>query len=297
MTHQPDIIDSPFDLGARRFELVVRRLADDLTYGSDASRFVGPGTDYAQSRPYVVGDSIRSIDWKVTARTGRHHAKDYEAPKRMSVHIVLDTSASMGISSGRLSKHAAAVWIAAAIALVAFRRRSPVSVISGGDREVVLPPTLNRTQLWRMIEDMRTPGLSESTRLAERIGRVEELADRTSLVIVISDLHAPEAVDAIKRCGRKHDCLVLQLVDPAEYGGLRAGFIRSVEAETSRSMFVAGGTRFFALRGHEDAWPDACRRELLEAGIDHAVLRTDEPIIPPLRRMLSLRGGWGRIAR
>lgn len=297
MTHQPDIFDSPFELGARQFELVVRRLADDLTYGSDASRFVGPGIDYAQSRPYVAGDPVRSIDWKVTARTGRHHVKDYEAPKRMSVHIVLDTSASMGISSGRLSKHAAAVWIAGAIALVAFRRRSPVSVVSGGEREVVLPPTLARAQLWRLLDEMRALGLAESTRLAERIGRVEELADRTSLVIVISDLHAPGALAAIKRCGSRHDCLVLQLVDPAEYGGLRAGFMRTAEAETSRSMFVAGRTRFFAVRGREDAWPDTCRRELLEAGIDHAVLRTDEPIIPPLRRVLSLRGGWGRGTR
>jgi len=69
MVKEQATLPVPHELVADQFELILRRLADDLTYGSDASRFVGSGIDFAQSRPFVFGDSVRHIDWRVTART------------------------------------------------------------------------------------------------------------------------------------------------------------------------------------------------------------------------------------
>ena len=60
------------------FEIVVRKLADDLAFGTDTSRFVGSGLEYAQSRPYIPGDPIKMIDWRITARLGKPFIKEYE---------------------------------------------------------------------------------------------------------------------------------------------------------------------------------------------------------------------------
>ena len=53
----------PEALGHHEFEMVVRKLANDLAHGADESIFVGSGLEYAQSRPYEPGDSIAALDW------------------------------------------------------------------------------------------------------------------------------------------------------------------------------------------------------------------------------------------
>ena len=45
---------------ARKFVVAIKRLADDLTYGLDGSRFLGSGIDYVQSRQYIAGDPVKS---------------------------------------------------------------------------------------------------------------------------------------------------------------------------------------------------------------------------------------------
>lgn len=271
---------------------MLKRLADDLTYGTDASRFVGAGIDYAQTRPFAYGDNVRSIDWKVTAKTGKFHIKEYEATKRSSLYVIVDTSASMSFSSlgpGRPSKHDLAVWLGSALGLVGLRRRSPVSILSGGERDAGgdAAPTLSTGRVWRRIEQLRAPSHTERTTLSRQLAKVESLAFYTSTIIVISDLHEAGAVEAIKRLGQRHDVIVIQPQDPAEAAPLRAGFVRAREAETGAE---------FLLPRRGMPGPDH-RPELIGAGVDHVLLRTDEPVIPPVRRLLALRGGGRRGGR
>lgn len=279
------ILRPPDELARGDFEMVVRRLADDLAFGMDLSRFIGSGLEYAQSRPYSPGDPIKMMDWKITARLGKPFVKEYDTPKRTNVFIVVDTSASMGISSAMITKHDLAVWIASAIGLIAQRRMSPVGVIGGGERETRLNPSLNRADLWQALDPLRASNLSEGTRLADRLGDLDLRATRSSVFIVISDLHDPDAIPAIRHASQKHDCVAIHLMDPAERGRLRAGFFRGQEAESGRS-FVAHSNSAWGREGEVAA-------DFARCGTSYLRLQTDQPFIAPLRHFLSFRPMMG----
>ena len=266
--------------------MVARRLADDMAFGTDTSLFVGSGLEYAQSRPYEPGDSIRQMDWRITAKTGKAFVKQYETLKRIAMYLVIDTSSSMSVASTPLTKHDMAIWIASAIGLVGLRRLSPVAVVGGGERETRLEPSLAQGDLWRAMEPLRIQAHAESTQLGERIRSLEPRLARSSILIVLSDLHDPKLSSSLRHAAQKHDVVVLHLEDPSESGKLRAGFFRGVEAETGR-MFLGGGTSRW--KGQP-----AIVQELIGAGISYLHLRTDLPFLPPLRHFLGSRNMMAR---
>lgn len=280
----------PHELISRPLELAVRRLADDLRYGQDASPHVGTGTDYVQSRPYVFGDTIKDIDWRVTARTERVHVKQYEALKTMPLYLLVDTSASMACSSTPLSKQRMAAILAGGLGLAALHRFSPVGLMGCGERRLNFRPSLSRNRVFQWLHELSRSGHDEPTRLAARIDQLLGMARSTSLVVIVSDLHDPRAVPAIKRLGQRHDCMVLHLEDPAERGRLRGGLFRGAEAETGRSFVAHGWSRWF----RRDASPG---HVLKSSGLDYLLLGTDRPFLGPLRRFLADRGGLVRNTR
>ena len=275
-------------LDEKQFSLAVKRLADSLSYGADSSPFLGAGIDYVQSRIYQPGDAVKSIDWKVTARTGKVFVKEYEAPKQLPIYMVMDTSASMCVSSTRMSKYAWAVQIAAGLALVAQQRMSPVGLMGCGDekRDLHYSPTLSKGTVMQWAHELRHYNLDESTTLTKTLKKLAPALESNSLVMIISDLHDHDAISSIKLISQEHDCIVLMMQDPAEKGQIGGGFFRAVEAETGR-QFVAHGRK---------KWLDEEKylTELKKAGVDCLVLETDKPFLPKLRNFLKFRDSIGK---
>jgi uncharacterized protein (DUF58 family) len=276
-------------MDSRRFLVTVRRLADSFNYGTDRSPYLGSGLEFVQSRPYQPGDSVRTIDWRVTARTGRIYVKEYEAPKRMPCYLMLDTSASMTIGSDHPTKYGVALAIAGGIALACLDRAMPVGLIGAGERDIRIDPSLARDNVLEWVYRLRRFRFDERTTLARRIVEFGNRLASRSLVVILSDLHDDTAINALRLLAQRHDCVVLQLRDRAELGLPGAGLLFAREAETGHS-FVTRGRR---------SWIDQERldRELKRSRIDHLIVDTDQPYAHRLRNFFRSRDVLGRGTR
>lgn len=273
--------EDPVD--ASQLELSIRRLADMLAYGQETSAFLGAGLEFAQSRPYQHGDPVKTIDWRATARAGRVLVKEYEAPRRMPVYVLIDTSASMALSSLRgTSKYAVAVQIAGALALKSLDQTNPVGLLALGSRALHAPPAQSRQAVLTWLQQLRRGDFTEHTLLGDRLQNLAARLSNTALLIVLSDLHDPSGIPALRTLAQRHDMAVLHLQDPAERHPAVGGIFRAREAETG-AEFVATARRTRALCN--DTTP------LTQAGISCLTLTVGEPFLPALRHFFAQRSG------
>lgn len=271
----------------RQFMISIRKLADSFNYGTDRSPFLGSGVEYVQSRQYQYGDPIRAIDWRVTARTGKIFVREYETPKQMPCYLMLDTSASMVVSSQKKSKMEIALQIAGGVGLACLDRVSPVGLIACGSHEYRVEPSLAKDQIMQWLHHLRKFQLDQQTVLGDQLIKLTARLKNSALLVVISDLHSPEALAPLKRTAQQHDVVVIQMRDPAEQNVSGAGFFRAREPETGRE---------FVTHGRRD-WVDqaSLEQELKRAGIDHFVVDTDQAFAYKLRWFFKSRGVLGGV--
>jgi uncharacterized protein (DUF58 family) len=276
-------------LDSRQFHVAIKRLADSLSFGSDRSPFLGSGLEYVQSRPYLPGDPIRSMDWRVTARTGRPHVKEYEAPKRMPCWLLIDTSASMVVGNHRRTKYAQALHIAGGLAYACLDRVSPVGVLGVGGRALRVEPSLSRQQVLQWLLALRRFRYDEATSLGRRAAELAARLTNRALVIALTDLHTMDGLRAIELLGQMHDVVVVRLRDPAERSLRGSGIFVAREAETGRAFVTHGRTRWL-----DD---ETLARDLKRANVDQFVVDVDQPFAHRLRHFFQSRGLLGRGAR
>jgi uncharacterized protein (DUF58 family) len=159
-------------------------------------------------------------------------------------------------------------------------------VIGVGERVLRIAPSLSGNRVLQWLLQLRRYRCDERTTLGASIHRLGAMLGQRSLVIVLSDLHDPNAPAALRRLVQVHDVVVLRLEDPAETGLRGSGFFRASEAETGRE-FVAHGRM---------GWTDPAEavRDIERAGIDVLRIRTDRPFEAALRHLFR---GRGRVAR
>ena len=166
------------------------------------------------------------------------------------------------------------------------RCRQAFGLMTVGERGLHHTPTLARNTVMQWMHQLRHYHFVEGTTLGRRIRELIPRVEQRCLFIVLSDLHDPDAIPAIKLMAHDHDSMVLHLEDPAERGQTGGGIYRAVEAETGRPFVAHGRSRWF---GEDEA------HALSRAGVDYLNLRTDQAILPKLRHFMKSRGGTRRM--
>src|SRR5580700_8618278 len=118
----------------KHLELFARTRVESHFKGGHRSRLKGHSTDFLQHRPYLPGDDIRGLDWRVYARSDRLVIREREEFTTLDVNLVLDCSASMNFGSGAMSKWEFTRHCAALLTYLVVNQRDRVSIAFASDR-------------------------------------------------------------------------------------------------------------------------------------------------------------------
>ncbi|GIW88962.1 MAG: hypothetical protein KatS3mg108_3286 [Isosphaeraceae bacterium] len=288
---------------ARRLARLLRGRAAGVLAGAYASARPGLGLAFAELRPYVLGDDVRAIDWRATARQGRPIVRVYEAERSQPVWLVLDTSARLqaGVPGRTVGDwvREAALWLAAA----AWLRGDRVGLVGAGVPGLFFRPGGGRRHRGRLARALdQVVFEARGVDLSEAVERLAK-APRRGLVFVLSDFRRLPDERAWRCMGRRHEVWPIRVVDRWEAEPPAAGLVAVVDPETGRRGWIDLGDDRVRTQIRErtsrlnDAFRDWCRR----MGTRGAVVGAGDQVLSALERVLragqrgSRRVGRGRL--
>ena len=208
----------------RGLRLASRKPAGSALAGIHGSRFRGRGMDYLESRHYQAGDDVRSLDWRITARTVEPYTKVFHEERERPVVVLVDFGPTMFFASRGAFKSVQAARMAALIGWAAVARGDRIGglLFNGGHRE--LPPGGGRRGALRLIQALVEAGRLHPADealpggLSHALQRLRRVARPGSLVYLISDFHDRDELTgpALALLRRHNDLILVQVVDPLE---------------------------------------------------------------------------------
>ncbi|MDQ8157989.1 MAG: DUF58 domain-containing protein [Gemmatimonadota bacterium] len=277
-------------------ELVSRWVVDGFVTGLHRSPRKGFSVEFAEHRPYMPGDDLRYLDWRIAGRADRWVVKQFEEETNARAMLVLDVSASMQWTGdpARLAKLAYAERLASAVALLLLRQRDAVGLIRfDTTMRNVVPPRSQRTQWRRLVAAFAEPGGGAGSDVAGALLQAGRLVRRPGFVVLLSDLLAdPEPVaDATRTLrARGHEVLVLHVMDPAERDFPESGEARYRDPETRLEVPASPADVRATYQATVQEALAEWRAALGRAGARYAVAMTDEPFGRPLRHLVGVNG-------
>ncbi len=204
--------------------LPVREVHDHHA-GDWASRWLGRGLDFEESRLYSPGDDIRDMDWRTTARTGRPHLKIYREERQPLVHLVVDRGATMRFGTRRRLKVSQAARVAAVLAFATAGHNGVIGATLWDAQDESLPTRHGRLAALALIEQaaapcppLADPAQTESLHYADRLAALEASLPRGARLVLISDFAwlAADHETQLARLAARFDVWAIQIVDAAE---------------------------------------------------------------------------------
>lgn len=260
-------------------ELRARFVVEGFMVGLHKSPYHGFSVEFTQHRPYMQGDSLRNVDWKVYGKTERYFIKQYEEETNLKSYILLDTSKSMQFKSGsNISKLEYASTLAAALSYLMMKQQDAFGLTLYSDHITkYLPPKASRQYLQQVLLNLVSIKSSDRTNTAECLNLVADKIKRRGLVIILSDFFddIDSVISALKHFRhQKNEIIVFQILDPVERSfafGKDAVFedMESAERITTQPYQIQ---KAYKLAMEE--FTAKIKRECLNSNIDYNLLDT-----------------------
>jgi len=277
----------------RKIEITTNRLATEQLSGNYTSGFKGQGLAFREVRQYQAGDDVRTIDWNVSARMNEAYVKVFVEEREMTVMLVVDLSASEAFGTKRTSKAQLAAEVAALCAFSAIKHNDRVGLILATDQiEKIVPPKKGQKHVMRVVREILGARPEHTgTDLSVALETLYHVARRRSVAFVLSDFYTSSYERTLSLTAARHDVIPVMLVDPRDEKLPDVGLAHFEDPETGETILV--DTSDPRVRAYYKAQMQKAREAHVKVfrklGLDHVVVRTDQPYIKPMRDLFARR--------
>jgi uncharacterized protein (DUF58 family) len=276
-----------------RLKFRTKHLVSDQLQGAYTSIFRGQGLSFSEVRGYQPGDDVRWIDWNVSARMSDAFVKVFVEERELTVMIVVDLSQSTAFGTRRAAKAWVAAEVAALCAFSATNNNDQVGLILATDVvEKILPPKKGEKQVMRVVREIigHKPQY-QGTNLKLALETLVQVTKRRSVAFLISDFFAGGFERALALASAKHDVIPVMIVDPRDEELPDVGLASFQDLETGEEVLVDTSSK--RVRQHYQDTMRGFRQErerlFKRLALDVAVVRTEESVVGPLRKLFERR--------
>ncbi|MBN2138791.1 MAG: DUF58 domain-containing protein [Sedimentisphaerales bacterium] len=290
-----DLLDPEFMNRLDSLDVLSRKILQGKLQGERRSKRRGQSVEFADHRPYVAGDDLRFVDWNIYGRLEQLFLKLFVEEQDLTVHIVADTSASIGL--GEPSKELFIKKLAAALGYVSLVNNNRVSISLFADGLVgQLANMRGRNYIHQMADFLLSASCEGESRFENACRQITSGRIGSGVMIVLSDFFFKEGYDAALRrlIGRQYDLYVIQVLSREELSPDFGGDLKLIDVEDADAAEItvsAALVKYYKrnLAAYCNELKDFCIRRGAVYALANSVDSVESLVLNYLRRIRLLR--------
>jgi uncharacterized protein (DUF58 family) len=290
-----ELLGAEFMARLDRIDLVSRKMLQGKLQGERRSKRRGQSAEFADHRPYVVGDDMRFVDWNIYGRLNQLFVKLFLEELDLTVHIACDCSLSM--STGDPRKDEFGRKLAAALGYIGLVNNNRVTVSMFADGVVrQLANMRGRNYLGQLGEMIAGTECSSASDFDAACRHIEASRTGRGIVIILSDFLFKGGYDSGLRrlIGRNHDLYVIQILSRQELAPDISGDLKLVDIEDDDVSEVTVSSALLKyykrnLTSYCNELKDFCARRGATYALANAGDSVESLVLNYLRRVRLLR--------
>lgn len=277
----------------RYIQIYTTKAVNNVFAGEYESAFKGHGMEFEDVREYQPGDEIRSIDWNVTARTGKPYIKRFVEERELTVIFLVDLSASGTFGSIKKTKNEIAAELCAVLAFSAIKNNDKAGlVVFTDDVEMYIPPKKGATHVLRLIRELLCFEPQKAhTNIQAGLNYLSRVTRKRAVVFLVSDFQETDFEKQMRVMGKRHDLIAVSITDPREVVMPNVGLLELEDAETGELVLIDTSStqvrRQYEKGGR--ARTEDIKRLFHSMGIDQIDIRTDKDYLGNIMRFFLER--------
>lgn len=280
-------------MAIKDLNLSAKMTIDGFMSGINKSTVKGAGLEFSQYRSYQPGDDLRSLDWKMFARSDRYYIRESEVETNISVRILIDASASMNHSDGDFTKIEYARYLGASLAYLANLQGDAIGLYVFKDSGIFsMTPKQDYQHLARLFYQLENINPAGTFTRPIHYKELFSGTQKRELLIFVTDLYQTddEILNLLETLTTlRHEILVFHVLAKNEIDLDFKGYTTFEDLETGATIQIDQAKARAEYKAKLNAHLEDIRTKMLDRRISYRTISTEEPLDEALRDFLKQR--------